>query len=224
MPVDVSIEFDPDKLDKEIEAMAQDVRRADVECVTNNAKKQLFLAVQNFPVRTGNLRSSATVPWQYIGNKGRPMTNLPPGEKFASYRDRNGGRIKSIRVNSWGKYDDRRDHLNPSFKYELWAAEWRERPSRYSVFDLLSRATKAGYISPSEASALRKSMAVSSNWKVVADRLKELLKRTGGDRLFERGGYWRPYSIFYKGTHRLVTGEGFKFTYEHRRAIEAHSA
>lgn len=225
MPADIHIEFDPDKLDREIQAMARDMRRADAEAVTNNAKRQLYLAVQGFPVRTGNLRSSATEPWTHLGMRGRPMTNLPPGEKFASYRDKNTGRIKSIRVKSWGRHEDRRDHLNPAYKYELWAAEWRERPSRYTVFQLLQKATEAGVLSRGEASAIRKSLAVSANWKMIYDRVRDLLRSGGAAHLLDRGGYWHPYSIFYKGTHRLVTGDAnFQFTYEHKRVMEEHSA
>jgi len=222
---DLAIEFDVDSFNTAIDMTEEEIHAADVEECLNNAKRQLYLAVQGFGYRTGNLRSSATDVWRALGMQGRPMTNLKPGVKFATYRRTDTGKTRTVRLDSWGRYEDRTNLKDPEFKYELYAAEWRERRSRASLFDLMNRAVRDGMLSRSEVSYLRKlTRSWGGGYDELYQRMMELLGERGAFLRYDFSGQWKPYSIYKRGARAVVTAGNFQFRYAHAKALQKHSA
>lgn len=223
MSGDIDISFDVARLEQANLEAERDLIAAGRDLVTANARVQLKHAVSEFPVRTGNLRSSATDPWRHLGLIGRPLTTTPPGIKEAApYQDH--GKTKYARVKSWGRHDDRRsDDVKPSYKYELYAAEWRRRPmSHNGVLDLMRNAFRDGFLSRAEFFSMTADLK-SASYDAVFRRIAALLAVRDPAKLIPLDGYWKFYGN-YAGNRRKVTGQlHFKFTNEYRKALEKHS-
>lgn len=225
-----AVKIDISEVEQAITAAEAGVREADYDTVTRNAQRYLAAAVKSLPERTGNLRSAAITPWRHLGIPGRPLTNLEEGEKEVDYLDNSGGRsrMRHARLMSKGTYEDRRnDKDNPSYSYTLFAAEWRGRNKADRHGKFLKKAVDSGILDYSD---LRKIMRMINTgvgyaqvWSYIADLFAANPRgRTWLINNAAEGGMWKPYSIFFRGTRKMIkpnTGP-FRFSKKYKLALE----
>lgn len=175
--------------------------------VNEFARLSLQNAVKNFPVRTGNLRSSAKSVWKNLGLPGSAMTVVPEGEKTLTYIQRGTGKRKVVRALSKGVYVDRRKDSSPSYQYALTAAEWRKRQGkigRGKLRDVLRRNLLSGEEKREVQLMLNNGVNFNLVWAFVESALA---KTQSGSRFIVRsGGFWKVYSLYFRG-NRATTRE-----------------
>ena len=225
-----AIKIDPSEVEGAIDAAEELLPSADYETVTMNAQRYLAGAVRNLPERTGNLRSAAITPWRHLRIPGRPLTNLAEGEKDVTFLDNSGGRsrVRHARLMSRGSYIDRRsDPREPSYEYVLFAAEWRGRrkEARHGMF--LKKAVASGLLSLSDVHNIMRMINGGSGYEQVWSYIANLFAANPRGRTWlinnaSEGGMWKPYSIFYRGTRKVIrpnTGP-FRFSEKYKDALE----
>ncbi len=199
------IELDDRRFLAALDEAERDLKKADYQVVTENARNYLRVVTHRLPMRTGNYRSAAITPWRVLGMQGRPPTPLDEGEKSAAYQ--RGGRIKVARLFSRGSYEDQRTAPEkPYFTYYLFAAEWRGR--RDGGTGKLPDLLKSSLLTPKDAQRIGAMLANGTNYATVWNYVVALLSGIPAGRtwLINNGGDgWRPYSLYLKGHRKKIT-------------------
>lgn len=219
---DIAFELDTSEFEEALEETQQAVSFADYVCITENSKQFLHHIVRNeLGYRSGNLRSAAIPPWKALGMPGKPLTNVPLGEKELTYRNSR-GKNETNRFFSNGTVDDqRRRPENPYFRYDLFAAEWRTRSNKSggkSISDIL----RSGLITPSDAAKAVMMLGEGASFMDVYYFLIGILSGSGAGRTFlMENGYFKPYQFIKKGSRKTITGK-FVFKDWYEKAMKKH--
>lgn len=219
--VGISIAVDIHNFVQSLTETSRELEAANRSSVTKVARQHLFGAVKHdLPLRTGNLRSAATVPWQRLGLPGKPMTAQSPGVKEATVTLAS-GRRKRVKLYSRGVYLDRRSRESPEFEYALYAAEWRGRYGRGAKS--IQKALSSGLLGTQEVSAVRRMMAQHLGEEQVMGYITDILSGTGRGRSWLIGnGAWRPYHHYFKGNRAMMREQ--EVFEEQRQTLRKHSA
>ena len=152
------------------------------------------------------------------------------GEKEVDYLDNSGGRsrMRHARLMSKGTYEDRRnDKDNPSYSYTLFAAEWRGRNKADRHGKFLKKAIDSGILEFSDIQKIMKMINTGVGYAQVWSYITDLFAANPRGRTWlinnaAEGGMWKPYSIFFRGTRKMIkpnTGP-FRFSPRYKKALE----
>lgn len=226
---DMTIDIDTREFEQALDECAAETRIDDYMELTVNAQSYLASVVRHLPERTGNLRSAAIPVWRHLRIPGRPLTNLEPGEKIASWIEHSTGRHRSARLMSKGTFDDQRKAAeNPYFRYDLFAAEWRGRNKKDRSGSAIEKALRSGLLGAADIRRVARLIQSGATYTAVWGFLVDALSGSASGRSWlinTESGFWHPYSTFFKGNRKKVTPDtgAFKFTGRHAKTLEKHS-
>lgn len=226
---DMTIDIDTREFEQALDECAAETRIDDYMELTVNAQSYLASVVRHLPERTGNLRSAAIPAWRHLRIPGRPLTNLEPGEKIASFIEKKSGKHKTARLFSKGTFDDQRKAVdNPYFSYELFAAEWTGRYRKDRSGSAIEKALRSGLLGFADIRRVAAMVQTGASYTAVWGFLVDALSGSASGRSWlmnSESGFWKPYSGFYKGNRKKVKPDtgAFKFTGRHAKTLEKHS-
>lgn len=226
---DIVLDIDTREFEEAIDECAAETRIDDYMELTANAQRYLVAVVKHLPERTGNLRSAAIPVWRYLRIPGRPLTNLDEGQKIAEWIEKKTGRRRSAKLMSRGVFEDRRNDPNePSFKYELFAAEWRGRNKEDRSAAAISKALQSGLLGVQDLKKVGILMAGGTTYAALWGYLVDLFSATSAGRSWlinNESGYWKPYSTFFKGNRKQINAATpeFKWSGRHAKTLAKHS-